>query len=416
MLIKSAPLMQTSIGIAGHNGVGHSVSHSGFIQDDSVGFAMLVKLLMQACPLNLAISSIQFESHSITIKIGANEGNGVEGGIGSAATSQVITLYEKDLMKRAIGQAYLTPQKLTNQIFGRNYGHGVSESAVAFNLAFSRAIADIIRKNWGETLHAYDNVPESCGEFLGGVFYLDKLPVSWLLTINSSPGGSGPNEDAEGMIPIGNKGKLIAELGMNTIPVIILESKAFVPALTDKVEHTQFFVRWNEKLDNPIVGKSLISALESLNLPYMADNNAYARDESLENETKRIGNCIAELGNGYAKAKTSAQKVKIAAELSKLVAQDLGGSIFMSSQIFKLVGGGGLWPGQSAVLSILMSAKSLSGNNIVITEESDLQDSIRVISYALVELQAHIEEAQSFVHTRAPKLSPDDLLQLIREV
>jgi len=409
--------MQTSVGVAGHNGVGHSVSHSGFIQDDSVGFATLVKLLMEACPLDLSISSIHFERNAITIELGENEqGNNIEKGIGSATTSQALNFYEKELMKQAIGQVCLTPQKVTDKLFGRSYGHGVSESAVAFNLALSRAIVDSIRKNWGETLHAYDDVQESCGEFLGGVFYLDELPVSWLISINSSSGGSGPNEDSEGMVPIGNKGKLIAELGMNTIPVIILESKAFVPALADKVEHTQYFVRWNEKLDNPTVGKSLIRALESLNLLYMADNNAYARDESLENETRRIGKYIAELGDSYAKAKTSAQKVKIAAELSIIVKQDLGGSIFMSSQIFKLVGGGGLWPGQSAVLSILMSTASLNENNVIIVEESELQDSIRVISCALVELHAHIKEAQSFVHTRDPKLSPDDLLRLIQEV
>ena len=33
------------IALMGHNGVGHAVSHSGFRQDDSYGFAMLVNML-----------------------------------------------------------------------------------------------------------------------------------------------------------------------------------------------------------------------------------------------------------------------------------------------------------------------------------------------------------------------------------
>ena len=199
---------------------------------------------------------------------------------------------------------------------------------------------------------------------------------------------------------------------MNAIAVIILESKAFVPALADKAVQNQHFVRWNEKVDNPIVAESLIKALENLNFPYMADETAFERNDSLELETKRIGKYIAELGDKYAQAKTSAQKVKIAAELSKVVAQDMGGSIFMSNALFKVVAGGGLWPGQSAVFSILSSKADIDENHTIITEEKELQNSISVILYALNYLHENQNEAQNFVHERDPKLSPDDLLRL----
>ena len=245
------------------------------------------------------------------------------------------------------------------------------------------------------------------------MIYINELPVSWLITINASPGGSGPNEDSEGMVPIGNKGKLIAELGMDAIPVIILESKAFVPALAQQFDKDQHFVRWNEKVDNPVVGESLVKALKSLDLPYMLDNSAYVRNDSLEIETKRVGQYIAELGTQYAQSKTSSQKVKIAAELSKLITQDVGGSIFMSDAIFKLTSGGGLWPGQSAVLSTVTCKANIDKNNAIVAEESELQDSIRVVFQALAYLHARQKEAQLLVQERSPKLSPEDLLRLI---
>lgn len=43
------------IALMGHNGVGHAVSHSGFRQDDSYGFAMLVNMLSLCVPLDLTI-------------------------------------------------------------------------------------------------------------------------------------------------------------------------------------------------------------------------------------------------------------------------------------------------------------------------------------------------------------------------
>ncbi len=410
--VKIAPLMPTTLGLAGHNGVGHAVSHSGFLQDDSLGFTGVVRFLSQACPFNLVISAISFDSHTINIELGKTGNKEGSCGVGTASTSQALTHYEKKIMEKAVGQTYLTPQALTCEIFGKIYGHGVTESATAFNLALSRAIIDSIRKNWGETLHAYDNVPESCGEFLGGVLFLDDLPVSWLITINSSPGGAGPNEDSEGMIPIGNKGKLIADLGMNAIPVLILESHAYVPAFKDKIEKNEYLVRWNEEIDNPSVGKSLVKALETLQLPYQVDDKAYARNDSLEKETQRVGNAIADLGQQYAKAATSAQKVRLAAELSRLIAQDVGGSIFMSSALFKLVAGGGLWPGQSAVLSVLTCKNEIDKNHVTRVSEEELSDFTRIISHALVYLYEDKEAALSFVKTRDLNMSPDELLTL----
>lgn len=409
MLIKSAPLMPTEVGVAGHNGVGHAVSHSGFLQDDSMGFATIVNILLQACPLDLSVSSITFEGHSISIELGG-------GGIGTATAARVFTRYEKILVKRAIGQVCLTPCELTYQVFGRGYGNGISDTVLTFELALSRAIVDTIREGWGETLHAYDDVPESCGEFLGGVVYIDELPVSWLLTINSSLFGNGPNEDSEGIIPIGNKGKLMAELGMNKIPLIILESKAYAPAFADRVKYTQSIVRWNEEFDNPIVGKSIIEALEKLKLPYMADDSAYKRDQSLEIETVRVGKCIADLGNEYAQAKTSARKVNIAATLSKLLKQDVGGSIFMSTKLFEIVAGGGLWPGQAAVLSIIVSKEEINEDGVIIAEAIDLQNSTSIVCHALNNLYTYREEAQKIVDSRAPNIKPDELLRLACEI
>ncbi len=200
---------------------------------------------------------------------------------------------------------------------------------------------------------------------------------------------------------------------MIDLPTIILESKAYIPAMLDKVDKVQFFVRWNKEFDNDIVGEALKSSLKKLDLPHLFDDSAYPRNESLRNETARIGKEIEELGKAYAVAETSAEKVQIVYKLGKLATSDLGGSVFMSNNIFQYSGAGGLWPGRSAVLSVIADQAHIDDYGTVISEESELEQSLYIITFALLELYKNKEQAQAVALERKVKLSPEEILALI---
>jgi hypothetical protein len=50
MQVRSTPADKPLIGVMGHAGAGHVHSHSGFIQDDSAGFAVVTTLIRRALP------------------------------------------------------------------------------------------------------------------------------------------------------------------------------------------------------------------------------------------------------------------------------------------------------------------------------------------------------------------------------
>lgn len=89
---------------------------------------------------------------------------------------------------------------------------------------------------------------------------INGLDVSTILTINSCTGGIGPNEDTEGNVPIGNKGVLMRQLGMDTLPTIIIEAKAYVPSWAKYIDDTTLVVRANNLHDNTVVGNCLVKA------------------------------------------------------------------------------------------------------------------------------------------------------------
>ena len=64
--VKLSQNQQGLYGIVGHVGVGHVHSHSGFVQDDSAGFAVASTLLKKAVDVDTTIKSA-----SICLKTGA---------------------------------------------------------------------------------------------------------------------------------------------------------------------------------------------------------------------------------------------------------------------------------------------------------------------------------------------------------
>ena len=394
-------------GLAGHVGVAHVYSHSGFMQDDSLGFATMLEILTQAHPMNLRIAEVRCDDgEHISVRT-------ADGGTGTAWARRGVSPFELDMMQRAVDLPVPTAQHITSQIFGRVYGQGVSDTAAAFELALCRAQMDTVRRCWPEpTLYDDDDTPESCGSFLGGGMLIDEEPVSWLLTINASEGVTGPNEDSEGIIPIGNKGRLMKNMGADTQPFITIEAKSFAPDLISPHEESSIFVRWNKEWDNPVVARVLSEAAEEHSMPNRTDDTAYPRSEKLQKDSEVTGSIIAELGGRYRDARSSAEKVAATAQLALVVSEHIGGSIFMTDAIFRMAGGGGLWPGQSAMISLISTEAFAKKMKTMVATGDEVKNLADVTLHGMKKLLKNIEEARYWITERRPNLTPEQLHEL----
>lgn len=394
------------LAFAAHIGVGHANSHQGFVQDDATGFATLLALLLRACPLNPSVTDIRTEDASLTVRLAC----GVQG---TATLSQGFSPFETDLLRRASGLCELSSQSLTTRVLGRVRGQGMDRLGAVLTLAHARALLEALRRYWpAETRYTEDDVPGSCGAFLGGMLSLEGLPCAWLLTINASPDGSGPVEDSEGIVPVGGKGELMGKLGMDRVPCIVLESKACSPGNSDGLTGSTPWVRWNRDSDNPVVGRCLAEAARQYHAQAVISDTAYPRRPSdLDDAGRALGEKIARLGHEYAAARTSAHKVALASTLARLLEQEIGGTSFMSPSIHSLAGGGGLWPGQGAMLSLLASRTEYRQRKTIITEQPELDLLVDIALKAARLLGQRLPEAQVFLRERRPRTTPEQLLE-----
>lgn len=396
-----APLMA----FAGHIGVGHVNSHLGFVQDDATGLATLLTLLLRACPLDMTVTGIHTDDGELSVCLAC-------GGRGKATLSDGFSPFEAELLQRTVGLCDLSSQSLATRVLGRIRGQGMDRLGAVLTLAHARALLDALRCHWPAGVrHAADDVPGSCGEFLGGMLSLEGMPCAWLLTINASPDGSGPVEDSEGILPVGSKGRIMRELGMDHIPCIVLESKAYSPGTSDALEGNVPWIRWNRDSDNPAVGRCLAEAARQCRTEAVVNDGAYPRRPAdLDTAGRALGERIARLGQDYAAARTSAQKVALASELARILEREIGGTSFMSQSIHSLAGGGGLWPGQSAVLSLLAGATEYRRLKAVITERQELELLADISLTAAVLLRERLPEAQAFIRERTLRPDPAGLL------
>jgi hypothetical protein len=386
------------VGLAGHIGVSHAHSHSGFVQEDGAGFSVLGKIFHLAAPVDLRIAQIEVaaEQGSISITL---EG----GGSGTAVARCGITPAEVALMQAAIGENGLCPQTLATTIFGRVHGQGILEIPATFITALARAVVMTYLAGYPEKFHFFEeDTPQSCGCYLGTVLQINGVPVSAILTVNAGLGGIGPNEDTEGNVPIGNKGRLMAILGMNTLPTIIVEAKAYVPFWKEAIDKTTLIVRANQEHDNSVVGECLVAAAESLGYPVYLPFNPYARRSgSLMEETQQIAQRVVDLGNRLAKADNCGEKNAIVSELVSLVKYDMGGVVFMSDGVNDIVAHGGLLPGTAAVLSSAVSAEYISCHQIPLFSEDDLEMYLQTVIEAIRILHTRLPEAGEQLRQRA---------------
>src|SRR6056297_3743760 len=124
-----------TICIAGHVGAGHVFSHSGFVQDDSQGFALVSSMLCSATGVSPMIAEVETDraEGSVTVKT-------VSGGTGRGLPRRGITPFEEQLMAGIKGENGCFPQRCAMKALGRMYGHGISEVPVALEYAISEAL------------------------------------------------------------------------------------------------------------------------------------------------------------------------------------------------------------------------------------------------------------------------------------
>ncbi|MCF8075289.1 MAG: hypothetical protein K9K63_04615 [Desulfotignum sp.] len=346
------------IGLCGHCGCGHAHSHNGFTQDDSAGFAVVASILKQAMPLDTAIRDIS-SSPDGKIKIVLNCG-----GAGHAVSAAGFTPFEKDLLKKAVGLDAVLPQALGMKLFGRVYGQGAMETATAVITAASLAVVDGFVRHYSDRAEtAIEHLEGSCGISLGTVIDIRDISTAVLLVINASKGGLGPVEDLEGNSASGPKADLMKNLGLFELPTLVVESKAYVPYLSDDLTGSDsvFMIRANEEYDNVIVAESIQEAAKKLDEKAIYDIKAYPRHtNALKNACTILGDKIIELGQKLKEVESSVDKVILAAQLNQIARSDFGGVSFMSNRLNDIVGGAGIIPGTSAVLSMVVTGEYIN--------------------------------------------------------
>jgi len=86
--------------------------------------------------------------------------------------------------------------------------------------------------------------------------------------------------------------------------------------------------------------------------------------------------------------------------LAVLVSQDAGGISFMSSKLHDLVGGGGIMPGSSAVLSMAISETAIRIWKIPVFTAQDSDMYLDILEKAVPVLENTIQEAISECEVR----------------
>lgn len=390
MNVTKSTASQGILGISGHAGAGHVHSHSGFVQDDTAGFAVVACLLRRAFPVCTTISSVEADIDSGTVTVKTQDG-----GTGTARARRGITPYEATLARLVIGLDAVYSQSAAFAAFGRIYGQGCSELPVALQTATCLAVIDTFEKRFrGDLYTCYENMEGKVGRCIGSVIDIDGVPVSAIAILNANEGGLGPDEDLEGNIMLGDKGELMKKLGLDHLPTIILESKAYVPAVCKGTNQNSFWIRMNKDVDNRVVYDALVRGAEEANIDFIQSDTAYKRGtDEIALATRKLGEKIAHLGNTLAGTETSREKVQIIGELALLVSEDAGGVSYMSSNLHNLVGGGGLMPGSAAVLSMTISESAIRIWKIPAFTAQDSDMYLEILEKAVPILADNIQKA-----------------------
>ncbi len=367
--------------IAGHVGIGHVHSHSSYVQDDSVGFAVVSYLMREVLRVDTRIKSVEADIKTGNIKVTT-----YTNGVGESFSSRGITPIEVSMLEKAINEDGIYSQNVAIKVFGRMYGQGVTTVPVALQGAIALAVLDSFCKcssNVHYTNRKYEGLIDKMAAI---VVDINDIPVSLLLTINGNEGGIGPNEDNEGNTTYGPKGALMKKLDMDKVPTIIVESKAYIPTLSRGINKSTYLIRAQSGIDNISLAKRMIDSAGKLKLSYQFLDNALPRIKGqLKKATIDFADNIIELAENLKAAESSQKKVEILSKLTRLVSEDAGGVTFMSNEIHEEVRAAGIVPGLSSILSMIVSEEYIKYWKIPMLEKEELLGYIDIIVNSLVD-------------------------------
>ncbi len=397
------------LGLAGHAGVGHVHSHSGYVQDDSGGFVIVASILKEILGADTRVKAVDVSPDTNVLKVTTRDG-----GVGEASPRCGITPWEAELIQRVVGKDAVFCQALAVQSMGRMYGQGVLETPVSLEVALANSVVDTFYKKGSGKFKVTRESLETNGGLIGGISTEIKAQsISILATVNESSAGLGPAEDLEGNVALGSKGKLMEELGMLRCPTIILESKVYLPSMSDGLRRNTFLVRAQKDLDNMVVAKALYDSAMELGYPVILLDNALPHNEGLmKRNTIQVADRIIKAAESLGKAELASEKVLVAAELAKLVSHDVGAVTFMSNKLHDIVRGVGMIPGTSAVLSMLVTKAYCDHWKIPLFEQEDVDMARKIIDLALIRIASNIDEAYDMLDRYYVNL--DSLEQVIK--
>jgi len=404
------PGSQTPVlGVSGHAGAGHVHSHSGFIQDDSAGFAAACSLIGMAYPADTIIEKVLIDSDTVEVHTGG-------GGTGRATARRGFTLYEAELVKRAVGLNGLFSQGAAFRSMGRIYGQGVLEAPVALQTAICLAVIDTFARRYPDVIiTSGEGIQGNVGACMGAVIDVDGINVATMAVLNATEGGLGPVEDLEGNLNFLEKGRLMKTIGLDVVPTIVLETKAYIPSVSDDLDEDHFWIRYNREFDNPAVGQALITAAQNLGLPVMHSDSAYPRQSGeMLKTTVDFADRVIEIGEKIKKTRTASEKAALVSELALLVSQDAGGITYMTAPLHEIAAGAGIIPGMTAVLSMSVSKQTIDRYKIPEFTPDDNLHYLNVTVNALKILSENLEKARSYLNLRRQLFfDTDELEQLI---
>jgi hypothetical protein len=132
----------------------------------------------------------------------------------------------------------------------------------------------------------------------GTVLDIGGIPVSVLGTVNASEGGLGPNEDLEGNSPVGRKGKLMADLGMLTLPTIVVEGKVYTPKFCSGLKAGPFWSGPTTKPTIPMWPRPSPGQRRNWGYPVMVLRDVMARvPGAMKAQTIQLAERVIALGN-----------------------------------------------------------------------------------------------------------------------
>jgi SpoU rRNA methylase family enzyme len=391
------------LSIAGHAGIGHTLCPGGLIQDDSLGFAVAGSIIRDILGADTHVKSVDVDPDRNTIVVTT-----VDGGIGRSSPRRGITPSEARLIGAIEDRDALFCQTVAIEAMGRVYGQGVLETPTALEGALANAAIDTFHKKAPDRFHMTSESVAGNSGLMGGMSAeIGATRVSVAATVNESSSGVGPNEDLEGNVALGSKRELMGKLGMMRCPTIVLEGKAYSPALSDGLTQTTFLVRVQRDLDNIVVAEALHDAAKELGYPVIFLDDAFPRNEgALRRRTVEVAERIIATAGQLKMAELGSQKVSVAAELARLVSQEVGGVSFMTDKLYDVVRQCGLIPGTSAVLSMLVTREYLEHWKMPLLEQEDIDRMTNIVYAAVPRIASKIHEANAVLDRLYEDLTP----------